>query len=421
MELEKKLAELKSALEENLKKHASTEIAEQLKEMNEKLSAIEVGAKGADDDKIKSLENEIADLKGELAASVKSIEILAVRVKNAKPETPAQPMTFEKAISEAIEEKHDDIQKFTRGETKKLSIEVKAVADQSTANITGGSVWGSIYKPGIIMDPNQIGHIRQWMTPIQAGPGTDYYFMRENGGEGAPAPTSEKKAAAATTQATGLKPQFDRDLVESSVKFETIAGFMVVSRKAMNNIPGFTQYLNTRLPEMLLDVEDANILYGDGNSPNIKGIFTTGNHTAATSTATVFAEMLIDGISQLEDSEKRSASAIWVRPADYWDLFKNKAIGGSEEYDLPQNLVFANGQLYISGVPVYKTTALNAGDYMIGAAGGADLMVQGGIMLEFFNQDGTNVRTNQVTVRVEETIAMPVYGDNYFIVGSNLS
>lgn len=421
MDLKEQLQELKTSLEESLKKHATTEISEQLKEINEKFTALqELAEKNTSDDKVKEMENSLADIKGELAAAVKGMEILSVRFKNNAPKE-VEPLTFEQAIKQAVEDNHDNIEKFQRGELKKLNIELKAVADQSTANVSGGSVWGSIYKPGIIMDPNNIGHMRQWLRPIQAGPGTDYYFMRENGGEGAPAPTAEKKAASATDQATGLKPQLDRDLVESSVKFETIAGFMVVSRKAMNNIPGFTQYLNTRLPEMLLDVEDAQILYGDGFSPNIKGIFQSGNSTAATSSATVFAEELIDGISQLEDTEKRQASAIWIRPAEYWGLFKNKAAGGTGAYDLPQNVVFVNGQLYVGGVPVYKTTALNAGDYLIGAAGGADLMIQGGINLEFFAQDGTNVRTNQITARVEETIALPVYGDNYFIIGSSVS
>jgi len=40
-------------------------------------------------------------------------------------------------------------------------------------------------------------------------------------------------------------------------------------------------------------------------------------------------------------------------------------------------------------------------------------------MLEFFAEDSTNVRTNQITVRIEETIALPVYGSDYFIRGTD--
>jgi hypothetical protein len=38
--------------------------------------------------------------------------------------------------------------------------------------------------------------------------------------------------------------------------------------------------------------------------------------------------------------------------------------------------------------------------------------------IEFFEQDRDNVITNKVTVRIEETVALPVFGSNYFIKGA---
>ena len=107
-----------------------------------------------------------------------------------------------------------------------------------------------------------------------------------------------------------------------------------------------------------------------------------------------------------------------MRPSDYYKFFNQKA-SGSGEYNLPQNVTFVNGVLFISGIEVVKTTALINEDYLIGDFSGADLLIQEAMRIEFFEQDGTNVRTNQVTVRVEETIALPVYGSDYFIKGSS--
>lgn len=332
---------------------------------------------------------------------------------------PVKVKTFEDNIKEAVEAKHDDIQKFARKEIKSVNLEIKAVADQSTANITGGSVWGAVYKPGIIMNPNTQVQMRDLIPTSPAGPGTDYYFMKESGaGEGSPAWTSEKQATAATTQATGLKPQIDLDLVEASVKFETLAAFMVVSNKSLLNIPNFISFLQRRLPVKLMDVESTGILYGTGTSPEIKGILTAGNFTASTSSATILVEKIIDDMSLLEDTYKRMATGIVLRPADYYSFFKNKA-GGSGEYDLPQGVTFVNGTLYILGVPVAKTTALNAADYIVGDfRNGTELLIQESINVRFFEQDGTNVRTNQTTVRIEETVALPVFGSDYFIKGA---
>lgn len=403
------------------------EVIEKLDAMSEKSEANKAALEA-------KMTEQVEGVKSSLSAEIKVVkdeqdkikeDLSAIMKKQGRQGLSGEPIeakSFAQQINEAVENNIDGIKKFALEGKKGQSfgMEVKAVADVSTANVTGGTVYGAVYKPGIIMNPNQIGHMRTAIPVVNAGAGTDYYFMRENGvGEGAPAPTAEKKAAAATTQATGLKPQFDVDLVESSVKFETIAGFLVTSRKAMMNIPSFVSYLQSRVPEKLLDVEDAQVLYGDGTSPNLKGILTSGNFVAGSAAGTTpLIEKIINDLSLLEDTHKRPAAAIWMRPAHWWSFYKNKA-AGSGEYDLPEIITWVGGQLFISGIPVFKTTALSTNDYVIGAAMGAEIQQQEGIRIEFFYEDGTNARTNQVTIRVEETIALPVYGSNYFVLGSS--
>ncbi len=59
------------------------------------------------------------------------------------------------------------------------------------------------------------------------------------------------------------------------------------------------------------------------------------------------------------------------------------------------------------------------GKYIVGDwQNGAQLLIQEGMRIEFFEQDSTNVRENKITVRIEETIAFPVYGNTFFIVGN---
>jgi len=50
---------------------------------------------------------------------------------------------------------------------------------------------------------------------------------------------------------------------------------------------------------------------------------------------------------------------------------------------------------------------------------GAQLLTQEGMRIEFFAEDGTNVRENKVTVRIEGNYALPVYGPDYFIKGNS--
>jgi HK97 family phage major capsid protein len=277
-----------------------------------------------------------------------------------------------------------------------------------TANYSGGTRGLQVLASGMVAGPVRRVHIRDIVPGGTIGQGTEFVFMKENGtGEGAPSPVAEG----------WTKAQIDMDLIEASVKIETIAGWLRVTRKAMNNIPGFLSWLQMRLPQRLLNVEDTQLLQGSGSTPSIKGIMTAGNYTAATSTNQLLVEQLIDGLSQLEDTNERYADGILLRPREYYRFFKTKA-GGSKEYDLPKNVVFANGTLFISGVPVYQSTAVPAGKYIIGDfSEGCQLLTQEGMRIEFFEQDGTNVRENKITVRIEETVAFPVYGSDFFIVG----
>jgi len=241
------------------------------------------------------------------------------------------------------------------------------------------------------------------------GPGNSFTFMREVGvGEGNIAPVAEG----------AMKPQFDLDLEEATVQVETIAGWMRVTRKAMSNIPGFISYLQRRLPQKFRNVLDQQILYGSGTTPNLKGILTAGNFTASTATISLpLVEKIILDVSRLEDAFERDANFIAMRPSAYYSFFLNKA-SGSGEYDLPQGVTIVGGRLSFLGIPAYPTTALSATDYIVGDMEGAQLLTQESMRIEFFEQDGTNVRENKVTVRIEGNFALPVYGSDYFIKGT---
>lgn len=369
--------------------------------------------------------NEVQEIKGEIkTVSVQVTEVKEYAEKlqnhvdslemklNGSAVQNAEKKSFNDVLADAINENEDNYQKFLRKEKKSFAIELKAVGDMSTANVTGGSRYGQIFDSNIRQNPNRKVHMSQVLRGGSIGAGNTYTFMRENGnGEGSIAPAAEG----------ALKSQFDLDLVEATVNVETVAGWLRVTRKAMNNIPGFVSFLQARLPEKFQRALDNQILYGDGTTPNLKGILTAGNFVASTAVASQkLIDKLIDDVAILEDTYERDATGILLRPVDYYGFFKNKA-SGSGEYDLPEGVTFVNGQLYLFGIPVYASTAITAPDYVVGDFDmGAQLLTQEGMRIEFFEQDGTNVRENKVTVRIEGNYALPVYGPDFFIKGSTV-
>jgi len=316
---------------------------------------------------------------------------------------------FNDAIEKAITAKSKEIEDFRDKKSKHVELEIKAVGDFSTANVTGGNRYGQVFAPDIIMTPSRKVHMDEILPGGTIGPGNSFTFMREVGvGEGNIAPVAEG----------AMKPQFDLDLEEATVQVETIAGWIRVTRKAMSNIPGFISYLQRRLPQKFRNILDQQILYGSGTTPNLKGILTAGNFTASTATISLsLVEKIILDVSRLEDAFEREANFIAMRPSAYYSFFLNKA-SGSGEYDLPQGVTIVGGRLSFLGIPAYPTTALTAPDYIVGDMEGAQLLTQESMRIEFFEQDGTNVRENKVTVRIEGNFALPVYGSDYFIKGT---
>lgn len=352
--------------------------------------------------KLKDVANaeQLAEVKADFQ---KQIDDVATRTKNS---TPAQPQSFKSELSAQMKEHSDKFATMKKGQS--FEFQLKAVGDMTFANnfsTADSSV--AFVRPGIIELPKRKLHIRELLTVGGMGAKSTFDYVKEIAGEGAPAAAAEG----------ATKAQFDLDLQEVSVKAEWLAGFIKISRNMLDDVEGMITFLGSRLPELLLKTEDTQILTGNGTSPNLSGITNTGNFTAFGGAATIDVEQLVQAISQLEGYD-REANGILLNPADYYNIMLTKA-SGSGEYDLPTSIVkVENGQLFVAGVPVYKSTAMTVDKFLVGDwRMGANLIFREPAKVQFFYEDGTNAQQNKVTVRIEERVALPIYGSDYFVYG----
>lgn len=397
-ELQKALFELKGA--------------DEVKNFEEKMQAINdsiEAAKTAKDDEIKALRED-------LDITIKAFDQLQTRVKNTRDKiTTPEPKSFSSMLAEGIDEVKSGFEDLAANKVQRVGFQMKAVADMNFAvNFSTARTTVAYNKPGIIELPKRKVHIRQLLQTGSMGAKSTFNYVKEVTGDylGTPAGSGPASVAEAT-----LKPQFDLKLQEATVPAQWNAGWLRISRNMLDDVEGMTTFLQSRLPELLLRAEDNLLVNGTGVSPQIGGITLAGNFTAPTSSATVDVEQLVYAIAQLEGYD-REANGILLNPSDWYRIWLTKA-SGSGEYDLPMNLVTKVGdQMYIAGVPVFRSTALTVDKFIVGDwAMGANLILREAPRVEFFREDGINVRENMITVRVEERIAFPIYGDNYFIYG----
>lgn len=401
-ELQEQLNTLKTALETSLTQKAKDEITLQLKGIQDQINTLKDAAP-KDDPKVAELEIQLKELK---EAAEKNQPVIDAFVKQPDKHIKRQAKGFNEMLREGIKENEDKLRTLKKGQA--VSFEMKEVADMSFAtNFSTADVSVSDLRPGIIELPRRKLHIRQLLS-MGTMSKSNYVYVKEVAGEEGPETVAEGS----------LKNQFDLDLKEVDVPAEYIAGFIVISRKMLDDVDGMTTFLQSRLPELLLRTEDTQLITGDGTSPNLSGITDTGNFTAPTGSATIDIEQLVEAIAQLEGYDRES-NGILLNPADYWRLALTKG-ATSGDYSLPQGIVVVgeDGVMRIGGVPVFRSTAMTVDKFIVGDwVMGANMIVREPPRVEFFFEDSTNVRYNKVTVRVEERVAFPVYGDNYFIYG----
>ena len=400
-ELMKELETMKTALEAALEQKAAKNFDEKMEAINTAISELKAV-------KPEVTAEELKAIKEDLNITMKAFDKLQTRVKTQGNSAQPESKSFASLLAEGIEDVKEGFAEMQAKKKGSISFQMKAVADMSFAvNFPTADASVTYVRPGIIELPKRKVHVRELLPGGSMGPKSTFDFVKEIAGDGS-----------ITTAAEGaLKAQIDLKLQENSVKAEWIAGFLKISRNMLDDVVGMTTFLQSRLPELLLRAEDAQILRGNGTSPNLSGILNPGNFTEYNGSATVDVEQLVQAIAQLE-SYDREANAILLNPADWYNIWLNKATG-SGEYDLPVNLVTKVGdQMFIAGVPVFRSTAQNVDTFIVGDwKMGANFITREPMRVEFFYEDGTNVQTNQITVRVEERVALPIYGSNYFIKG----
>jgi len=327
----------------------------------------------------------------------------AIEVSNKKMFSSKKRMTFKGALTEAFE--NGAIESLSKGNSRSASFEIKA--DMTTGNDFTGEVIPADRVPGYKFDPTRPTHIRQLLA--QGSTQSDVVrFVKES---------FYNNGAAATAEGTTLS-QSDFNMTAADANVRKIGTYFRISEEMLADTPQLTSYLSARAPEKLLEVEDTQILSGTGAGAQLSGIITDATAFAAGDLADSVDEandfdVIVAALNQLA-AANYNADTILLNPSDFHKILLLK----DSQNNYLKDQVYNGLQPVFMGVKVVLNTAIPAGDFLIGNFGvGTQLWVRDGINVEFFREDGTNVRDGFVTVRVSERIALTNYLPNAFVSG----
>lgn len=360
------------------------------KKLDKRLEDIKEGLSVPDTDKeLKRLEQQHEELKAELKGARTELEAKLGRMDlggqgGEERKTPGQQFV------EAEEFKSRSGRRFN------IEVEVKA--------LTGAS--NSV---GTLMTPQRLPmfdaptepHIRDLIPSGQTSSRTLQFPQRK---------TRSNNAAMVAEGGTKPESTFTTEMKEYVVK--KIAHFVKAGTETLDDVPALRSYIDAQLLEGLLEVEDGQILKGDGTGENLLGLYTVAQAFNRAKTGDTLLDKLIRAQTQLR-LVNRNASGYVLNPEDWEEVMLLKGTDGNFIW---LNVLDGNGQPRLVAKPVRDTTKLAKGEWLVGDfRRGAQLFDRQQSTITVANQNEDDFIKNMVTILAEERLALVIYDTLSFV------
>lgn len=213
-----------------------------------------------------------------------------------------------------------------------------------------------------------------------------------------------------------LKPTTDIAMASVLYPVATIAHILRAHRNILEDEPRLRDFLNRRMVNGIELAEDSAILYGTGSGESITGIMNVSGVQGFTGEASDFYSAQIRRAATLAMISEYEPNGLVLHPTDWENLELETTTTG--EYRLAVN-VAVGGQKRVWNMDIVTTTAMNAGDFLLGSFGlGAQLYDRERVGVLVSTEDSDNFRRNAVTIRAEERVALVVDRPESFIAGT---
>ena len=351
-----------------------------------------------------ALKGEIKNLTEKFTERMDAMEVSnKKRFEASKKEDKSFGGNLVKAINEGA------LDNMRKGGSRSSAFDIKA--DMTVAADFTGDVIPPQRIPGYKFDPTTPQNIRQ-LIPVGSTNSDVVRYVKESG-------YSNGAAAAAEGSTLG---QTDFDMTATDANVRKIGTYLRISDEMLHDTPQISSYLSARIPAKLMEVEDDQILGGNGSAPNLNGLYNSSSDFDVSSNGKFYQSVesanefdcLVAALNQLQINNYK-ADYILLNPTDFHKILLLK--DSTNNYLKDQ--VYQGLQPNFLGVPIAVNNEVNAGSFLVGNFGQAcQLWVRDNVSVEFFTEDGTNVRDGFVTVRVMERIALATYLPNGIINGT---
>lgn len=232
--------------------------------------------------------------------------------------------------------------------------------------------------------------------------------------------TTRTNNAAPVAEAAS-KPYSDYVWSSETVVLRTLAHLTKITRQAMDDAPRLVGEIDAEMRYGLGYVEERQFLYGSNVGQNLHGIVPQATAFAVPAGFTLMpAAPGVTKIDVLRVAMLQNvlallpADGIVLNDIDWADIELTKTTDGAYLFSNPQGSVSPR----MWGLPVVNTTAMDAGDFLVGNFGlGATVYDRMGVEVLISTENADDFETNRATMRAEERVAIGVKRPQAFTTG----
>lgn len=381
-----------------MEENNTNELLSAIKEFGDKITAVETDVKAsraAIDEKIKAISDEQAKAAKDLN------EVLQKAHHENAAGTPAQVKTAGQTFIESAGYKS-----MISGEQKSFRLAFKdAIGSQASNSVSRDSI--VVPAQGAFVGiPDDTGTKIQDLIPTVQTASNMVEYLR----------SSDITNNAAFVAEAAQKPESAFTFNLENCKIETVAHWVRLTRQAYEDAPLVASYIMNKLLIGLRKTIEAQILNGDGTSPNLLGLLTAVSDDA-TDAGVAKGDTLIDFVLKVKnhiETLNYTPNILILNPAQWTTLSLMKNNMG--EYLLGGPAMVAGKSIW--GLSVLTSGAVPSGKYILGSLQEGCTIYQrmGAEMMASFD-DASNFTTNLVTLRAEERLGFAVEDPNALSAG----
>ena len=290
---------------------------------------------------------------------------------------------------------------------KSATAKIKATITSLRTDAAGsaGALVVPDYQHGVLGMPNRQLAIRDLLAPGSTS-GNTISYVRETG-------FANNAAARAEGEAFNYS---DLKFEDKSLPVRSLGHLAKASKEILSDASQLESFINQRLAYGLKEVEDRQLLNGDGTGLNLHGILPQASEFVDPAKLATYSIIDLLRLAALQAAiTGYPATGIVMNPVDWTKIELQKDNNGRHIIGNPQGLA----QPSLWRMPVVETVAMASGRFLTGAFRlGAQIFDREEIGVEVSTENQDDFERNLVTFKCYERLALAVYRPEAFIKGN---